>query len=107
MSLPRTRSGLPLVLLVLSAPFACLNPRPDDQPLFRTGVDSAPGSADTPPAMTPDGTLGPPADNGAGPSFSEPGEGAGPVGPDGDADGGGPLPDAGPQDEADAGAPGD
>jgi hypothetical protein len=101
----RTRSRLPLVLLVLSAPFACLNPRPDDQPLFRTGVDSAPGGADTPPAMAPGGTLGQPGDNGAGPPLPDSSEGEG-AGPNSDADGG-PLPDAGPQDEADAGAPGD
>ena len=94
---PHGRLGLGLGLLLLSAAlFACLNPRPDDQPLF-----SSPDNVlEVPSTGAPPAGLDMGEDPSAGGS-SEPNNAAAGSGPP-DADAGVP-PDAGPEDDEDAG----
>jgi hypothetical protein len=103
-SLPGARCRWGLALLLSAGVFSCLNPRPDDQPLAQ-GIDTPIDNDNSPPAVTvdPAGGLGAGAANGG----SDPGDTVesdtpGPRAPAADA---GPAPDAGPEDERDAGAP--
>jgi hypothetical protein len=112
--LGRSRRGLGLspfswaILAILS----CLNPRPDDQPLFSGETDSD-GSNSSPPVIDRGDGLG----LGDGTGGSDPGSDGSPAsGPDntdtpaapgGSAADAGPPPDAGPLEQPDAGVPND